>query len=142
EMLARALKNNADISVAEAKVRLAEAELHRTQQAVLGKIVTLYAEIDAASKTLSEAEKRVLRLTQLRAQPGGKSIVTDEEFGMALVTHDKYKAELAVKKAELSVLIGKKTGAAGPGLPKAFAFSPDGKFLVESVDSGGARIWD
>ena len=141
EMLAKALRQNPDILVAEAKARLAEAELYRAQQTVLGKIVILSKELTAAKLILVEAETRLARLTQQRQNPGGRQIVTDEEYGAAQVTKDKYYAEMVHLEAELSVLVGKKVTAAQNPL-KSLAISPDGKVVVEGVEGGGVRVWD
>jgi hypothetical protein len=126
DLLAKALKQNPDILVAEAKVHEAEAELNRTRQVVLAKVVMLNAEIDAAKFIFQEADIRVKRLNELRARGGGV-LVTDEEMGTAQVTMLKYKAELARKEGELPLLIGKKTAGLGvtlrieasPAEPKA-----------------------
>src|SRR5262249_24336780 len=50
DLLDKALRNNADIRAAEAKVREAEAELNRVRHQVLAKIVGARNDIDAAKK--------------------------------------------------------------------------------------------
>jgi len=133
DMLAKALKQNPDILVAEAKVRTAEAELNQVRQQVLAKIVMLNAEIDAANAILREAALRYARLTELRnLKP--RSIVTDEELGTAKETMLKYKAELARKEAELPLLIGKRAAGLAGDQSKALATSPDGQWLLAEID--------
>jgi hypothetical protein len=133
DLLAKALKQNPDILVAQAKVREAEAELNRVRQQVLAKIVILNAEIDAARVFLKEAEYRFARLRELQR----KSMVPDEEFGTGQFTVLKYKAELARKEAELSLLIGKKV-AGLTDQSKALAISPDGQWMV--MEDGSVRV--
>src|SRR5437660_1001046 len=58
EMIQQALHNNADIRVAEAKVAEAEAELNRTRQLVVQKIVLHNASVERAKATVQEAEQR------------------------------------------------------------------------------------
>src|SRR4051794_33829889 len=47
DLLDKALRQNADIRAAEAKVREAEAELNRVRHQVLAKVVSLRNDIDA-----------------------------------------------------------------------------------------------
>jgi hypothetical protein len=136
DMLATALKQNPDILVAEAKLRIAEAELSRVRQHVLAKIVILNAEIASSRLILKEARFRLTRLEQLRAKGG--NIVSDEEMGTAQVLADKYTGELARKEAEMPLLIGKKVAGMGDrGQP--LAISPDGQWLLAEID-GSFRI--
>src|SRR5262245_9717593 len=68
EMLTQALKNNPDLRVAEAKLREAEAELHRTRLGVVQKVIAFRAALDAARKTAADAELRLKRLQDVRAR--------------------------------------------------------------------------
>src|SRR5262245_57861443 len=111
EMLAKALKQNPDILVAEAKLREAEAELNRVRQKVLARIVVLDAELTGSKAILKEAERRVEQLKELAERD--PKIVSTEEYGNAKQVVLKYKAEVASKEAELQVLIGKKFMSGG-----------------------------
>jgi hypothetical protein len=114
DMLAKALKQNPDILVAEAKVREAEAELNRVRQHVLAKIVALNMDIEGAKDILRESKNRLDRLTELRSK--GQKTVSDEEYGTAQVTYYKYLAEHARKKADLPLLLGKQFPGSGDSL--------------------------
>jgi hypothetical protein len=105
EAMEQALKQNPDILFAEAKVREAEAELHRAQQQVLGKIVLAEADLKALRKILEESQTRRAILDRLRAS--GKGLVSDLDIGDAAVAVAKFNSDVAHKEAELSVLIGK-----------------------------------
>jgi hypothetical protein len=140
EMLAMALKHHSDILVAEAKANMVDAELNKVRQDVLGKITALVADIDASVATYKEWQARLERLALMKS---GKivGLVSLEEYSAALLTRDKYFLELAKKKAELPVLIGKKVAAGSSGV-HSIAFSPDGKLLYTIELDGALRIWD
>ena len=55
EMLAKALKDNPDIRVAESKVREAEAELNRVKLQVMQKVVALRHSLESQKATVQEA---------------------------------------------------------------------------------------
>lgn len=106
EMLALALKNNPDLRVAEAKLREAEAELNRTRLGVVQKIIAFRAGLDAARKTVADAEARLKRLQQLRANHAVAAEVVDEATAALAVA----KFELAKLEAEAPLLLGKAQG--------------------------------
>jgi hypothetical protein len=109
DLLAQALKNNADIRVAEAKVREAEAELYRTRMAILNKIAMLQQQIRSRKAEVDEATSRYER-EKILFNKGGSSAA---EVSAAAAAVMKYKADLAVVEAELDGLVGKhaeKTG--------------------------------
>jgi hypothetical protein len=103
DLLAEALKNNPDIRVADAKVQEAEAELNRTRLAVMHKVVTFYASRKAAQAKVAEAERRLARLRQLRAN----SAISQEDFQLAEQALLTAKAELELVEAEMPSLLGK-----------------------------------
>jgi hypothetical protein len=138
DLLAKAVKQNPDILVAEVKLREAEAELNRTRLKVMQRVAALYHEIAAHQALCKEAQYRLERVKHLRAVGG---VISDEDMGNAITTVEKYLAELAKLQSELPYLIGKKTTAAME-LHRALAFSPDGKLLIEGGDGGPVRIWD
>jgi hypothetical protein len=139
ELLAQALKQNPEIKVAEAKVRLAEAELSQMRQHVLAKIIAAHAEVQAAQAILQEAESRLARLKELIGkQPG---VVSREELSGAELTRDKYRFELASKQAQLVVLVGKSNLTAGASA-KVVTFSPDGKLLYSVEADGSVKVFD
>jgi hypothetical protein len=105
EAMEKALKQNADILFAEAKVREAEAELNRVQQQVLGKLVVATVELNVAETFLLEVVKRMERLISLRQS--GKGIISELELDEAQIGVTKYKGEVTRKQAELDLLIGK-----------------------------------
>jgi outer membrane protein TolC len=61
ELQAEALKNNTDIKVAEAKVRLAEAELEQVRSHLKAKVAVAYAEVEAARVGAREGFDRYSR---------------------------------------------------------------------------------
>jgi hypothetical protein len=102
EQLDLALKHNADIKFAEAKVREAEAELQRTRQQVLGRVSALHAEIQAhkeSLKILQDALKQHEDLVKTGAVP--TSLVLTARSNVA-----KAQIELAKVEGELQALVG------------------------------------
>ena len=105
EMLSHALKHNANILVAEAKVREAEVELNRVHQKVAARIVSLNAEIAGTRAISKETIKRLDTLSRLRRTALGT--VSDTDIADAEVSVAKYTGELARLEAELPYLLGK-----------------------------------
>jgi hypothetical protein len=111
DLLSQALKNNADIRVAEAKVREAEAELHRTRVTVLNKIAMLQQEIKSAKAAADEATSRFERDVELSRKQ--LNALSAAELSASRAAMMKFKADLAVVEAQLDGLVGKhaeKTG--------------------------------
>jgi hypothetical protein len=103
DLLAQALRNNADVRVAEAKLREAEAELYRVRMTVLTRIAVLQNEIKSRKAAADEAAIRVQNTRRLHSQ----NIVSAAELSAALANEMKYKSDLAVVEAELDGLLGK-----------------------------------
>jgi hypothetical protein len=107
DMIKQALQNNADIRVAETKVAEADAELNRTRQVVMQKVVLYKANVDYAKAKLGIATKR-LQQTQALVNRGG---VSQEEVQVAEAAVLSAKADLAKVEADLPLLLGKQTTA-------------------------------
>jgi hypothetical protein len=108
ELLAKALKDNPDLRVAEAKVREAEAELNRTRLQVLQKVAKVYQEIALARQIVDGETRQLERLKAL----GRSGAVSQEELGKTELAVERAKAEVAKLEAELPYLVGKQPGAA------------------------------
>ena len=65
EMLNKALKDNPDIRVAEAKVREAEAELNRTRLQVTQKVLTFHHSRESQKALIKVAEEDLQRIQKL-----------------------------------------------------------------------------
>lgn len=103
EMLARALRDNPDVRVAEAKLREAEAELNRTRLAVAQKVIAAVTALERARKVAEDAEARYRRLQKLADGRGvSKEAVDEAALALALA-----KAEVAKLEADLPLLFGR-----------------------------------
>src|SRR5262245_6488372 len=103
ELLAKAVKDNPDIRVAESKVREAEAELSRARLTVMQKVVKLHHEINAHKALVAQARRdldRVLKLAAARA-------IAQEEIIQVQNALQVAQANLAKAEAELPFLLGK-----------------------------------
>jgi hypothetical protein len=105
ELLAKALKDNPDVRVAEAKVREAEAELNRARLLVAQKVMAFSAAQDAARKGVEEAEAKLKRMAEL----GRQRVVSIEDLREAEAVLARAKAEQAKVEAEMPYLLGKQT---------------------------------
>jgi len=135
ETLDKALQNSADIKVAEAKVRDAEAELNRVRQQVLMKGTTLHNELRVAKKLLESVEAIYAQTKQGYA----KNVVPLTELLPSQLAFEKQRAEVEKLEAELKAFRGE--FGAHQGLIKSVAFSPDGRRIGEAHD-GMVRVWD
>lgn len=103
EMLAEALKNNADIRVAAAKLAEADAELNRTRLQVSQKVVSLHHAILTQKAAVELAQKKCDRLKELLAQKAVSSDLMDE----AMIALTLAKAKLTEAEADLAHVLGK-----------------------------------
>jgi hypothetical protein len=103
DLMAQALKNNADIRIAEAKLREAEAQLYRARVTVLNGIVMLTHEIGSAKAAAKEANSRYVRDKELFSRGG----LSAAELSASEAAMEKYKADVEIHKAKLDLLIGK-----------------------------------
>src|SRR5262249_20804674 len=108
DLLSQTLKNNPDIRVGEAKVREAEAELHRTRMAVAQKVASLYHSIDVAIKVRDEAKERYETSFRLYNMKGGAE--TEENMRSTRLAWQRAAAEVAKLQAEMPALLGKLPG--------------------------------
>lgn len=108
QLIAEALKNNPDIRVAEAKLRVAEAEAERARIKLIAELTTLHADIEGAQASAEEAKKKYQRLELLYS----RSAVAREDVDAALSSYVKRKAELASLQAKLPYLLGRQNGKA------------------------------
>jgi hypothetical protein len=134
DLLDKALRNNADIRAAEAKVRETEAELNRVRHQVLAKVVGLRNDIDAAKKMLGHSERLLATVNEL-ARKGSAS---QQDLQAAMAAVDKQKAEVTRLESDLQALTGT---VAWRNLTSA-VFLPDGQWLYSRTIDGTAHIWD
>jgi hypothetical protein len=102
EMLARALKDNPDIRVAETKVHETEAELNRVRLQVIQKAITFHTAWQAAQANVTLAQSQMNRINELM----GRNAVSQEERQLAEHALLKAKSELAKLEAEVPYLLG------------------------------------
>lgn len=134
EMLNKALKDNPDIRVAEAKVREAEAELNRTRLQVTQKVLAFHHSRESQKAIIKVAEEDLQRIQKLEASKA----VSQEEVKQAQQRLSTSKAKLAEIEAEMPYLLGQ-----GNRLSLASAaFSPDGKTLYTESISGAVKGWE
>jgi hypothetical protein len=122
EMIQQALRNNADIRVAEAKVAEAEAELNRTRLVIMQKVVLYNTNVADAKAKVAVAERHLKRLQELNQR--GAAAVSVQEIDTAEAELQSAKANLAKVEAELPLLLGTPAHgrAADPAIEKGFEF--------------------
>jgi hypothetical protein len=98
EMLTRALKDNPDIRVAEAKVREADAELNRVRLLVTQKVIALQRSLESQRALVELADKDLKRYRE--AGRAGQVADAQERLTQA-------KTKLAEVEAEMPYLLGK-----------------------------------
>jgi hypothetical protein len=108
ELLEEALKNNADIRVAESKVRDAEMSLYRSRMQILEKVAILYHEIRAAKAACAEANVRC-KSDQVLYDKGALSAA---ELSITLAKRDKLKSDWDRLGAQMEFLTGKQNARA------------------------------
>jgi hypothetical protein len=102
DLLAKALKDNPDLHVAEAKVQEAQASLNQARLQIVQKIVSLHQRMAAQRRTVALAEARVV--TAKRAFENKVTPADDVLQSEAVL--QKAKSELAQVEAEMTYLIG------------------------------------
>lgn len=103
DLLTLALKNNADIRVAESKLRDAEMSLYRTRMQVLEKVAMLSHEIASARAVADEAMSRYQR-DKAAYDKGGLSVT---ELSASAAQMQKFKSDLARVEAQMEFLTGR-----------------------------------
>jgi hypothetical protein len=103
EMLTKALKDNPDIRVAEAKVREAEAELNRTRLQVTQKVIAFHRKWESQRLIVDLCQKEANKVSE-RVAAGSLPKEMQEEKQQLVANA---KARLAEVEAELPYLIGK-----------------------------------
>jgi hypothetical protein len=135
--MAAALKSNADIQVAEAKLREAEAGLNKARITVMQQVAAAHAALHAAKSDAAVAEAE---LTRLRAMRNAVSVADIQK-----VENDFERAKAAVARAEadLALVLGKPPATTWKlaELGSA-AFAPDGAKLWVAQADGSVRVWD
>lgn len=106
QLQAKALKNNPNIKVLEAKARLAEAMLEQERAHLKAKVAVQFAEVLAARAGVAEGKERYDRAERLFKQK--PPAIAKEDLGAAKLTYEKLKAELAIHEAKLKALVGDK----------------------------------
>lgn len=102
QMKAALLKNNPDLRLAEAKLRLAEAKFARTRDQLLSKLEIAYAEVEAARRAEDEARIRYLRAIELF---NNKSMGA-QEFGSNQLAYFTIRETARLAEARLQALVG------------------------------------
>src|SRR6266446_4052252 len=102
EMLSKALKDNPDIRVAEAKVREAEAELNRTRLQVTQKVLAFHHTRESQKAIVKIAEEDLQRIQKLEASKA----VSQGEVKQVQQRLSAAKAKLAEVEAEMPYLLG------------------------------------
>ena len=103
ELQAEALKNNPDIKVALAQVRLAEAKLDQVRAKLRSELPLTCAELEAARAGFAEASERYQRTQKMQERCGGYK----EELAGAKLTIDRLQHELVVRESQLQFLLGR-----------------------------------
>ena len=119
EMLAEALRNNADIRVAAAKLAEAEAELTRTRVQVTQQVVTLHHAIQSQKATVDFEQRQYDRYKDLQNHRAIDEKLVEEKFAKLTAT----KAKLAELETQMPGLLGKVAHAEGNRAKEAAAMS-------------------
>lgn len=103
EMIARALKDNPDIRVGEAKVREAEAELNRTRLQVTQKVIAFHKAWEGQKALVDLAEKEFKRFEDLHSE---SKVVAQHVLDEQRLKLASAKTKLAEIEAEMPYLLG------------------------------------
>ncbi|HKA05672.1 MAG TPA: hypothetical protein VKD71_00350 [Gemmataceae bacterium] len=147
DTLEKALRNSADIKVAESKVRDAEAELNRVRQQVLTRATAVHSDLNLAKRMLAVAETSLMvaRNTSARVGPDGKDDVIAARTQAILAAEamvEKHRGEVEKLETELKSLRGEFALTGHREALHSVAFSPDGRLIAGTELSGQVRIWD
>jgi hypothetical protein len=134
EMLNKALKDNPDIRVAEAKVREADAELNRTRLQVTQKVLAFHYSRESQKAVIKFAEENMTRIHKLNSSHS----ISQEDVKAAEQQLGAAKAKLAEIEAEMPYLLGQQHHMK----VSSVAFSPDGRTLATGTADGTAKVWD
>ncbi len=104
EALARAMERNPDILTAQAKLRLAEAELNGARLETTRKIISLWNERQAQADVATEVNRAYTRFQEANARVAGT--VNIETLANARIALVNAKAKLNQIESELQYLIG------------------------------------
>jgi hypothetical protein len=135
EMLNKALKDNPDIRVAEAKAREADAELNRTRLQVTQKVLAFHHSRESQKAIIKVAEEDLQRIQKLEANKA----VSQEEVKQAQQRLSASKAKLAEIEAEMPYLLGQQQRLTTAG---SLSLSPDGKWLYSNTIDGTVKLWE
>jgi hypothetical protein len=137
EMLNKALKDNPDIRVADAKVREADAELNRTRLQVTQKVLAFHYSRESQKAVVKFAEENMARIRKLNE----KVAISAEDVKIAEQQLSAAKAKLAEIEAEMPYLLGQQHGLQQHGLKvSSVAFSPDGKLIASASADGTVKL--
>jgi hypothetical protein len=134
DLLAQALKTNADIRVAEAKLREAEAEVYRARMKIFHRIVVLNEELKNARVRMNALQEAVDHHEKL-FKKGLASKVTFDDFTAKL---QEVKMEVARAEAEMDLLCGK---AQKDGTPSATAKALEWLARTQIADAKWQTDW-
>lgn len=104
QLQAEALKNNPDLRVSEAKLRLAEAEFARDRANLLANIRGAFAEVEVARVAEAEGMNRFQTAQTLLPDK-----ISRDEYGTIALTYYKLRKEVVVAEARLQFLLGRPT---------------------------------
>jgi hypothetical protein len=134
--MATALKSNADIQVAEAKLREAEAGLNKARITVMQQVAAAHAALHAAKSDAAVAEAE---LTRLRAMRNAVSVADVQK---AENDFERAKAAVARAEADLALVLGKPPAVTWKVSELASVLVPDGAKLWVTQADGSVRRWD
>src|SRR5207249_5267404 len=131
EMLNKALKDNPDIRVADAKVREAEAELNRTRLQVTQKVLAFHYSRESQKAVVKFAEERMQYAQKLKET----NAISTDDAKVAEQQLSAAKAKLAEIEAEMPYLLGQQQKF----VVKSAAF-PDGQTIIVQPREGADAI--
>jgi outer membrane protein TolC len=110
ELQAEALKNNPDIMVELAKLRLAEARVERVRTIVKLRVAWAHAEHEAARAEFAEGQDRYGRALKLFE----KHAIAQEDLSSARLTMAKLRGEMIAKEMQLNLLLARSPNSKAP----------------------------